>query len=265
MRDKSGAQRVPAGSSRSIMLAASGSLAAQPPALGQHCPDATPLPTVSEHHRPDTMPLPTVSEHNRPDTTPSLTVSEHHRPDATPLLTVSAHHRPDATPLPTVSEHNRPDATPLPTVPEPDRPGASYAAVSVPDRSPVSPPPAAAHDCSRRVPIAAGSPSASVTHSTTQEETVYDRLFTIVALCHAVEPYRLLATAAQYLAAPPPPARGRYGLCRRGVPCGRPGRSPIRPLPAPSLRRRPQSTPSPNVGEGPGVRPARPPVATGGP
>ena len=126
MRDMSGAQRAPTGSSRSIMLAASGSLAAQPPALGQHCPDATPLPTVSEH--------------NRPDTTPSPTVSEHNRPDATPLPTVSEHNRPDATPLPTVSEHNRPDATPLPTVPAPDRPGASYAAVSAPDRSPVSPP-----------------------------------------------------------------------------------------------------------------------------
>ena len=81
---------------------------------------------------------------------------------------------------------------------------------------------------------------------------MYDRLFTIVALCHAVdvlqrllktqqalaqntpsEPYQLLAAAAQYLAAPPPSARDRYGLCRRGVPCGRPGRSPIRPLPAP--------------------------------
>ena len=185
MRDMSGAQRVPAGSSRSIMLAASGSLAAQPPALGQHCPDATPLPTVSEHHRPD------------------------------------------ATPLPTVSEPDRPDATPLPTVPAPDRPDASYAAAAVLDRSPVSLPLALAHDCSRCVPRVTGTPSASVTHSTTQEETVYDRLFTIVALCHTVEPYQLLAAAAQYLAAPPPPARDRYGLCRRGVPCGRPGRSPI--------------------------------------
>ena len=205
MRDMSGAQRAPTGSSLSIMLAASGSLAAQPPALGQHCPDATPLPTVSEHHRPDT--------------TPSLTVSEHHRPDATPL--------------PTVSEPDRPDATPLPTVPAPDRPGASYAAAAVLDRSPVSLPLALAHDCSRRVPRVTGTPSASVTYTTTKEEPVYDRLFTIVALCHAVEPHQLLAAAAQYLAAPPPSAQGRYGLSRRGVPCGRPGRSPVRPLPAP--------------------------------
>ncbi len=173
MRDKSGAQRVPAGSSLGILPADSGSLAAQSPALGQHCPDAMPLPTVSEHNRPDTMPLPTVSEHNRPDTTPLPTVSE---PD-----------RPDTTPLPTVSEHNRPDATPLPTVPEHNRPGASYAAVSVPDHSHVSPPPAAGHDRSRRVPVAAGSPSASVTHPTTQEETVYDRLFTAEEV-QALEP-----------------------------------------------------------------------------
>ena len=39
-------------------------------------------------------------------------------------------------------------------------------------------PRAPGHDCSRRGPSAAGSPSASVTQSTTQEVIVYDRLFT---------------------------------------------------------------------------------------
>lgn len=136
MHDESGAQRAPDESSRSIMLADSGDVAAQPPALGHDHPDATPSPTVSEHNRPG------------------------------------------ATPLPTVPEHDRPGAMPSPPVPGYDRSGASIAAVSVPDHSPVSPPPAAGHDCSRRASAAAGSPSASVTQSTTLEETVYDRTCT---------------------------------------------------------------------------------------
>ena len=71
-----------------------------------------------------------------------------------------------------------------------NRSGAPLAAASAPDHSRVSPPPASAHDRSRRVPIAAGSPSASFTQSITQEEPLYDRLFT------AAEVQALLAAAA---------------------------------------------------------------------
>ncbi len=124
-----------------------------------------------------------MSAHNRPDTTPSLTVSAHNRPDTTPLLTVSAHNRPDATPLLTVPAHNRP--------------GASYAAAAVLDRSLVSLPPVSGHDCSRRGPHAAGSPSASVIYTTAQEETVYDRLFTAEEVQSLLEAASAPALAAE--------------------------------------------------------------------
>ena len=67
-------------------------------------------------------------------------------------------------------------------VSEHNRSGATLAAASAPDHSPVSLPPAAGHDRSRRVPVAAGSPSASVIQSSTQEGTVYDRMFTAAKL-----------------------------------------------------------------------------------
>ena len=72
--------------------------------------------------------------------------------------------------------HDRLSAAHL--VPDHNRSGAALAAASVPDRSPVSPPPVSAHDRSRHAPVAAGSPPASVTHPATLEETLYDRLFT---------------------------------------------------------------------------------------
>ncbi len=224
MRDMSGAQRAPTGSSLGITPANSGGNATQQRAPGHERP-LTALSRAPRHGRlsaASTAPgydVPRASTARAPG---------HDCQSAAPRA--PGLDAPLATPART-PRHDRLSAAHL--VPEHHRSGATLAAAAVPDRSLVSLPPASGHDCSRRDLVAAGSPSASVTHSTAQEETVYDRLFTIVAMCHTVEPYPLLNAAAQYLAAPPPPARGRYGVNRRGVPCGRPGRSSIRPLPAP--------------------------------
>ena len=151
MHDESGAQRAPDGSSRSIMLADSGDVAAQPPALGHDHPDATPSPTVPEHNRPGATPLPTVSEHNRPG----------------------------ATPLPTVPEHDRPGAMHSPPVPGYDRPGASYTAAPAHDRPHVTHPTPPGHTpASFTDPTAPGDDLPPVTDPTAPDQGLYDRTFT---------------------------------------------------------------------------------------
>ena len=119
MRDESGAQVAPDGSSRSIMLADSGSIAAQPPALGHDHPDATPLPTVPEHNRPGATPLPTVPEYNRPGTTPLPMVPRHDCPGAC-CATAPGHDRPQVT-HPTTPGHT-PASITDPLAPDHDHP-----------------------------------------------------------------------------------------------------------------------------------------------
>ena len=146
-----------------------------------------------------------------------------------------------------VSDHNRSDAT--------------LAAAAAPDHFPVSLPPALGHDRSRRVPLAAGSPSASFTHPTTLEETVYDRMFTAVELqalaptsdtpVLAAEVRLLQVLIYRLLTRGPAPHRGRFfGACFIA-----PRRWSLQREPPSKAMHRPRSeryTPSPNVGEGAG-------------
>ena len=209
MHDESGAQVAPDGSSRSIMLADSGGVTAQPPALGYDYPDATPSPTVPEHDRPgaspsptapgydhpDATPSPTVPEHDRPgaspspsptapgydhpDATPSPTVPEHDRPGASPSPTAPGYDHPDATPSPTVPEHDRPGASPSPTAPGYDCPGASYAAAPAHDRPRVTHPTPPGHtQASVTDPTAPGHDHPPVTDPTTPDQGLYGRTFT---------------------------------------------------------------------------------------
>ena len=143
MRDKSGAQRAPAGSSLGITPADNGGAATTPRAPGHERPPAA--QRAAGHDR-----LSAASGAPGPDV---------------PLATTAG-----------APGHDCLSAAPL--VPDHNRSGATLAAASVPDHSHASPPPASGHDRSRREPAAAGSPPASVTHPTTLEETLYDRLFT---------------------------------------------------------------------------------------
>ena len=68
MHDESGAQVAPDGSSRSIMLADSGSVAAQPPALGYDRPYATPSPSAPEYDHPGAS-YAAAPAHDRPHVT----------------------------------------------------------------------------------------------------------------------------------------------------------------------------------------------------
>ena len=195
MRDKSGAQRAPAGSGLGITPADSSGTATQQRAPGPDVPLAT-TAGAPGHDR-----LSAVQQAPGPDV---------------PLATTARAPR-----------HDRLSAAHL--VPDHNRSGSALAAASVPDRSHVSPPPVSAHDRSRRVPIAAGSPPASVTHSATLEETLYDRLFTadeVQALMQAATAPALDAeirvlqvlirrVLALGLDPAPPPGRRRGGAGRR--------------------------------------------------
>ena len=168
MRDKSGAQRAPAGSCLGITPADHGGAATTPRAPGHERPPAA--PRAAGHGRlsaASTAPgydVPLATTAGAPGHDCLSAAQQAPGPDV-PLATTARAPRRD-----------RLSAAPL--VPDHNRSGATLAAASVPDRSHVSPPPAPGHDRSRRVPIAAGSPPASVTHPTTLEETLYDRLFT---------------------------------------------------------------------------------------
>ena len=168
MRDKSGAQRAPAGSGLGITPADSGGKATQQRAPGHERPPAT--QRAAGHGR-----LSAASGAPGPDVPLATTAGA---PGHDRLSAVQQAPGPDV-PLATTARaprHDRLSAAHL--VPDHNRSGAALAAASVPDRSHVSPPPVSAHDRSRRAPVAAGSPPASVTHPATLEETVYDRLFT---------------------------------------------------------------------------------------
>ena len=181
MRDKSGAPRAPTGSGLGITPAISGGLATTPRAPGHDRP-LTAL-RAARHDRPCATPRAPGA-----DVPPTTTAGAPgpHRPSAAPRA--PGHGRPRAASS-DAARHDRPCATlrapghdvPLASaarVPGHGRPGAGLAPAAAPDRSPVSLPPAAGHDRSRRDLVAAGSPSASVTHFAPQEETVYDRSFT---------------------------------------------------------------------------------------
>ena len=165
MHDESGAPRALDGSSRSIMLADSGGVAAQPPALGYDHPDATPSPPVPEHDRPGTTPSPPVPEHDRPGTTPSSPVPRHDCPGTTPS--------------PPVPEHDRPGATPSSPVPEHDRPGACCATAPGHDRPHVTHPTPPGHTpASITDPPAPGHDHPPVTQPTAPDQGLYGRTFT---------------------------------------------------------------------------------------
>ncbi len=187
MRDMSGAQCVPAGSSLGITPASSGGSATLPRAPGHERPRTAPS-GAARHGRLSAAS--TAPGYDVPRTTP-VRAPGYDCQSAAPRAP-----GPDV-PLATTARtprHDRLSAAQL--VPEYNRSGATLAAASVPDYSPVSLPLAPGHDCSRRAPIASGSLSASVTHSTNQEETVYDRLFTATELRA-----RLEAATAPLLAA----------------------------------------------------------------
>ena len=143
MQDKSGAHVAPAGSSLGITPADSGGTATQQRAPGHDRPPAA--QRAVGHDR-----LSAASGAPGPDV---------------PLATTAG-----------APGHDCLSAAHL--VPDHNRSGTVLAAASVPDHSHVSPPLAPGHDRSRHAPVAAGSPPASVTHPTTLEETLYDRLFT---------------------------------------------------------------------------------------
>ena len=168
MRDTASAPRAPTGSSLGILPAISGGLATTPRAPGHERPSAA--QRAAEHGRLSaaaTAPgydIPRATTVRAPGHDCLSAAQKAPGPDVPRATTARA------------LRHDRLSAAPL--VPEHNRSGAPSAAASAPAHSPVSPPPVVGHDCSRRASAAAGSPSASVTHLTTQEETVYDRLFT---------------------------------------------------------------------------------------
>ena len=165
MHDESGAQVAPDGSSRSIMLADSGGVAAQPPASGHVGPHATHSPTAPGDNHPRAAPSPPVPRFDRPGAMPSPSASEHDRPGATPL--------------PPASEHNRPGAMPSPPVPEYDHPGASYAAAPAHDRPHVTHPTPPGHtQASVTDPTVPGHDHPPVTDPTAPDQGLYDRTFT---------------------------------------------------------------------------------------
>ena len=169
MRDKSGAQRVPAGSSLGILPANSGGVATQQRAPGHERP-RTASSDAAWHGR-----LSAASTAPGYDVPRSITVRApgHDCQSAAPRAPGL-----DA-PLASTARTPRHDRlSAAHPAPDHNRSGATLAAVSVPDHSHVSPLPASGYDRSRRVPLAAGSPSASVTHPATLEETVYDRIVT---------------------------------------------------------------------------------------
>ena len=207
MRDKSGAQRALAGSCLGITPADNGGAATTPRAPSHERPPAA--QRAAGHDRLSAaleapghdVPLATTARAPGHDCLSAAHLAPGH--DVPPAAQSSA------------SGH--------------DRPCATLTTASVPDRPHVSPPPAPGHDCSRRAPVAAGSPPASVTHSATLEETLYDRLFTadeVQALMQAATAPALDAeirvlqvlirrVLALGLDPAPPPGRRRGGAGRR--------------------------------------------------
>ena len=169
MRDMSNAHAARTGSSLGITPASSGGNATLPRAPGHERP-RTASSGAARHGRlsaASTAPgydVPRASTARAPGHDCQSAAPRAPGPDAPLATTASA------------SRHDRLSAAQL--VLEHNRSGATLAAAAVLDRSLVSLPPVSGHDCSRRGPHAAGSPSASVIYTTAQEETVYDRLFT---------------------------------------------------------------------------------------
>ena len=169
MRDMSSALVARTGSGLGILPVISGGIATQPRAPGHERPRIA-SSGAARHGRlsaASTAPgsdVPRATTARAPGHDCQSAAPRAPGPDAPLATTASA------------SRHDRLSAAH--PVPDHNRSGATLAAASVPDHSPVSPPPASGPDRSRRGPIAAGSPSASVTHFTSQEETVYDRSFT---------------------------------------------------------------------------------------
>ena len=173
MRDRSSAHAAQAGSGLGILPANSGGLATQQRAPGHE----RPRPASADAARHGRL--------SAASTAPGADVPRATTARAPGQYCQSAAPRAPGSDVPLaitarVPRHDRLSAAQ--PVPEHNRSGATLAAASVPDHSPVSLPPAAGHDRSRRAPVAAGSPSASVTHPTTLEETVYDRMFTAAEL-----------------------------------------------------------------------------------
>ena len=168
MRDMSSAHAARTGSGLGILPANSGGIATQPRAPGHERPSAA--QRAAGHGRlsaASTAPgsdVPRATTARAPGHDCQSAAPRAPGPDAPLASTASASRHDRLSAAHPVSDHNRS--------------GATLAAASAPDHSPVSLPPAAGHDCSRRVPVAAGSPPASVTHPTSLEETVYDRMFT---------------------------------------------------------------------------------------
>ena len=168
MRDRSSAHAAPAGSGLGILPANSGGIATQPRAPGHE----RPRPASADAARHGRLSAAATAPGADVPRAPSARAPGQYCQSAAPrapgpdvLLATTAR----------VPRHDRLSAAQ--PVSEHNRSGATLAAASAPDHSPVSLPPAAGHDRSRRVPVAAGSPSASVTHPATLEETVYDRMF----------------------------------------------------------------------------------------
>ena len=207
MRDKSGAQRAPAGSGLGITPTDNGGV-------------ATP-PRAPSHERPPAAQR--AAGHDR--LSAALEAPGHDVPLAT-TARAPGHDCLSAAHL--APGHERPPAAQS-SASGHDRPCATLTTAAAPDRSHVSPPLAPGHDRSRRVPVAAGSPPASVTHSATLEETLYDRLFTadeVQALMQAATAPALDAeirvlqvlirrVLALGLDPAPPPGRRRGGAGRR--------------------------------------------------
>ena len=168
MRDMSSAQVARTGSGLGITPAESGGAATTPRAPGHERPPAA--PRAAGHGRlsaASTAPgydVPRVTTVRSPGHDRLSAAQQAPGPDV-PLATSAR------TPL-----HDCLSAAQQ--APDHHYPSAEPAAVSVPDHTPVSPPPVSAHDRSRHAPVAAGSPPASVTHPTTPEETVYNRIVT---------------------------------------------------------------------------------------
>ncbi len=160
MRDKSGAQRAPAGSGLGILPANSGGIATQQRAPGHERPrpasaDAARHGRLSAASTAPGADIPRAPSARAPGQYCQSAAPRAPGPDVLLATTARVLRHDRLSAAQPVSEHNRS--------------GTTLAAASVPHRSHVSLPPAAGHDRSRRVPVAAGSPSASVTHPTTQE------------------------------------------------------------------------------------------------
>ena len=175
---------------------------ATPGAPGADVPPATAAEAPGQHRL---SAVPAAPDHNR-SAARHQRAPGHERP-RTASSDTARHGRLSA--ASTAPGHDVPLAT-LAGAPGHGRLRAGLATASVPDHSPVSPPPALDHDCSRRVPVTAGSPSASVTHPTTLEETVYDRIVTKqdVQRTGASGTAPLLRSASKHLGSPKPQSTG---------------------------------------------------------